>query len=154
IDLGTEFGISVLDEGATDVYVFEGKVVARPTENGQAEVGAVSLIQNQAARMVAGQVTLQPRELAVGADQFVRAIIPPPVILPRTLRLAFDRALPGSIRDQNGLGTGLTQRLVGTGRALTENDPNLRLDIAKAQLELTTTNSDLNTGYQLHHGEY
>jgi ferric-dicitrate binding protein FerR (iron transport regulator) len=154
IDLGTEFGISVLDEGATDVYVFEGKVVARPTENGQAEVGAISLIQNQAARMVAGQVTLQPRELGVGADQFVRAIIPPPVILPRTLRLDFDHAVPGSIRDQNGLGTGLTQRLAGTGRALTENDPNLRLDIAKAQLELTTTNSDLNTGYQLHHGEY
>ena len=34
IDLGTEFGVSVSDDGATEVYVFEGKVEAhRPDDS-------------------------------------------------------------------------------------------------------------------------
>src|SRR5262249_38345906 len=37
---------------------------------------------------------------------------------------------------------------------LPERDPNLRLNPAQSRLELTTTNSDLNTQYRLHHGEY
>jgi hypothetical protein len=68
--------------------------------------------------------------------------------------LTFDRPDAGGIRDANGAGTGLTHRLPGTGRRLPAHDPNLRLDPAKGHLELTTTNSDLNTQYRLYHGEY
>jgi hypothetical protein len=113
----------------------------------------VSLLEHQAARMAAGQVTVQPNR-AAAAGEFVRAIVPPAVTVPRTLQLRFDRAVPGTIRDARGVGTGLSCRLPGTGTELGERDPNLRLDPAKSQLELTTTNSDLNTQYKLHHGEY
>jgi len=151
IDLGTEFGIAVSDNGATDVYVFEGNVEAHAADNGLAPV---SLTQNQAAKIAAGKVTLQPIGRPGGADQFVRAIVPSPLIRPRTLCLTFDQPVEGGVRDATSLGTGLTHRLPGTGGGLAEQDPNLRLDRMKAQLELTTTNSDLNTQYKLHHGEY
>jgi hypothetical protein len=150
IDLGTEFGISVSDNGATDVYVFEGKVEAHPADDGQA--GGVSLARNQAARIAAGRVT--PVDPPAVAEQFKRAIVPPPVIVPRTIQLEFDKSVEGSLRDANGLGTGLTHRLPGTGGRLAKNDSHLRLDPEKGQLELTTTNSDLNTQFKLHHGEY
>jgi RNA polymerase sigma factor (sigma-70 family) len=69
-----------------------------------------------------------------------------PGILPRTVRLTFGRSAGAyaSILDANGLATGLTHRLPGTGSRLPEHDPNLRLDPDKAQLELTITRSDLN----------
>jgi hypothetical protein len=114
----------------------------------------VSVTENQAARIAAGRVTLRPIDPAAGADQFVRAIVPTPVIVPRTFRLTFDRLLEGGIRDASGAATGLTHRLPGTGHRLPEQDPNLRLDPSKGHLELTTTNSDLNTQYRLGHGEY
>lgn len=152
IDLGTEFGVSVSDKGATQVYVFEGEVQAHATNDGK--TGAVSLTQHQAARIAAGKVTRQASVEGTGADRFVRAIVPPPVILPRTLRLTFDGALEASIRDATGLGTGLTQRLPGTGSRLPERDPNLRLDTVKAQLELTTTRSDIRNQVRLFQGEY
>jgi hypothetical protein len=134
------------------VYVFEGKVEASATDQGAG--GAVSLSQNQAARITEGQVTLQATGPGTAPDQFVREIVPPPVIVPRTLRLAFDRAAPGSLGDSKGIGTGLTHRLPGTGAELPPRDPNLRLDLVGKQLELTTTKSDLNTQYKLFHGEY
>ena len=149
IDLGTEFGIAVSDSGATKVYVFEGKVEAHAADNRQP---AVSLTRNQAARIAAGKVTVQP--IGPGAtEQFVRAIVPPPVIRPRTFRRTFGTAAEG-IRDAHGLGTGLTHRLPGTGKRLPAHDPNLRLDTDKAQLELTTTKSDVNTQFRLDRGEY
>jgi hypothetical protein len=150
IDHGTEFGVSVAENGATDIYVFEGKVEARAADDGKA--GPVSLTRDQAARIDDGKVTLQPA--GADAERYVRAIVPPPVILPRTLRLTFDRATEGTIPDADGFGTGLTHRLPGTGGRLPERDPNLRLDRARGRLELTTTNSDLNTQYKLFHGEY
>jgi hypothetical protein len=148
IDLGTEFGVAVGAGGATEVYVFEGQVRAH------AAAGAVHLGQHQAARIEAGKVTVRPAPPAGAADQYVRAIVPPPVVQPRTLRLTFDRAAEGGVRDAAAAGTGLTHRLPGTGTRLPENDPNLRLNPARAQLELTTTNSDINTQYRLFHGEY
>src|SRR5262249_7159170 len=116
IDLGTEFGISVSQDGATDVYVFAGKVGAHAPDNG------VSLTQNQAARFTAGKV--QPIE-AVGADRFVRAIVPTPVFEPRPFPLTFKQEIEGTIKDANGKGTGLTDRLPGTGARLPEEDANL-----------------------------
>ncbi len=150
IDLGTEFGVSVSDAGATEVYVFEGKVEARAADDAR----VLSLTRNQAARIADGQVTL--RDAAPGGNEgrFVRAILPPPVVRPRTRRLTFDRPADGTLRAADGSGTGLTDRLPGTGGRLPERDPNLRLNAAREQLELTTTNSDINTQYKLGHGEY
>src|SRR5207249_1491314 len=87
IDLGTEFGMSVSEDGSTDVYVFEGKVAARPSDGSQALAAPVNLIEHQAARMAAGRVTVQPDRPAVAAGEFVRAIVPPTVLRPRTLQL-------------------------------------------------------------------
>src|SRR5262249_17843172 len=55
---GPEFGIVVSEDGAARVYVFEGKVEAHPAAGGRA--GGVSLSQNQAARIAAGKVTVEP----------------------------------------------------------------------------------------------
>jgi ferric-dicitrate binding protein FerR (iron transport regulator) len=152
IDLGTEFGISVSEKGGTEVYVFEGKVEARSADKEKAD--AVSLTQNQAARIDAGKVTLKPSDVKEDAGRFVRAILPPPVIVPRSFRLNFKQSLTEGILDANGACTGLTHRLPGTGSSLPKWDPNWRLDPAKGHLELTTTNSDINTQFKLHHGEY
>src|SRR5262249_55973492 len=118
IDLGTEFGVAVGAGGATEVYVFEGQVRAH------AAARARHRGRHQAARMEAGKVTVRP---PAAADQYVRAIVPPPVVQPRTLRLTFDRTADG-LRDAAGAGTGLTHRLPGTGARLPERDPNLRLN--------------------------
>jgi hypothetical protein len=149
IDLGTEFGVSVGDNSATDIYVFEGKVVAHPADS---DTGPVSVTRNQSAHIAAGKVTVEPNDR--DANRFVRAIVLPPVIEPRTLRLTFDKPAAEGIRDANGQPTGLTHRLPGTGTQLAERDANLKLDAARGRLELTTTKSDINTQYQLFHGEY
>jgi ferric-dicitrate binding protein FerR (iron transport regulator) len=150
IDLGTEFGVAVSDQGATEVHVFEGRVEAYSSERDMVGPGGLSLTQNQSARIADGMVLPVDAE----SEQFVRAIVPPPVIVPRTFQLRFDQASKDGIRDYRGAYTGLTYRLPGTGSNLPLDDPNLLLDIKKKQLELTTTNSDLNTQYRLHHGEY
>jgi hypothetical protein len=150
IDLGTEFGVAVSGQGATDVYVFEGKVEAFSTDAGNGRSGAVRVKENQSARIADGKVVVQQG----GAGQFVRAIVPPPVIRPRTLRLTFDRETDGGVRDAAGRGTGLTHRLPNTGGQFPPRDPNLRLDTSKGLLELTTTNTDINNQFKLAEGEY
>lgn len=145
IDLGTEFGVSVSDSGATDIHVFEGRVEVVPS----GAKAAVSLKQDQTARMAAGTVTVQPE---AHPDKFIRAILQPPV--PRTLQLTFAQPAADGIRDDAGVPTGFTHRLPGTGTALPNDDPNLRFVPEKKQLELTTTKSDLNTQSDLPQGEY
>jgi hypothetical protein len=152
VDLGTEFGMAVSDDGTTDVFVFDGKVEAQAATGGVQ--AAVNLAQHQGAQIVGGKVVVHPATPGTGGGQFVRAIVPPPEISTRRFHLKFDQAVEDSLRDSAGLGTGLTHRLPGTGRRLGEHDANLRLDTAKARLELTTTDSDLNTQYKLHRGEY
>jgi hypothetical protein len=151
IDLGTEFGVHA-DNGSTEVYVFEGKVEALPSYADQRPAPTLNLTEHQSAQIAGGQVKVRP---APGAqNKFVRAIVPPPVVEKRTRRLLFDRPAKEGIRDRAGLGTGLTHRLPGTGKAVAGRDGNLRLNPDKAQLELTTTKTDLNTQYQLDRGEY
>jgi hypothetical protein len=146
VDLGTEFGMAVARDGTTDVYVFDGKVEA----HGAAPGGMLNVEAKQAARMDAQGVSLQ----AADATQFVRAIVPAPQIVPRTLALDFRKPVAGTLLDAKGLGTGLTQRLPGTGYKLHLHDANLRLDPDAGQLLLTTTNTDLNTSFRLWVGEY
>src|SRR5207247_2439323 len=105
---GTEFGVSVGDNGVTDVYVFEGQVEAFSSADPRA--AGVSLAERQAARIAAGQVTTTDPE----PGRFVRAIVAPPVVAPRRINLTFDRPATGGLRDRSGTGTGLTHRLPGT----------------------------------------
>src|SRR5262249_58406204 len=94
----------------------------------------------QRARLDGAGVTVQRG----GSDAFVRAIVPPPVIVPRERVIDFRLPIPGGLRDADGRGTGLTHRLPGTGSRLNERDANLRLDPDRGQLALTTTHHDLN----------
>jgi hypothetical protein len=148
IDLGTEFGLSVSPTGAADVYVFEGRVEAVPA--GGRRTDKVDLTRRQGARLAAGGVTVGPGDPA----QFVRHIVPVVPTAPRVHELLFTTSVDKSLQDTAGLGTGMTHRLPGTGSLIPANDPNLRLVPEKGQLELITTNSDLNTQFRLGRGEY
>jgi hypothetical protein len=146
IDLGTEFGVGVGQDGATDVRVFEGQVIARD------KAGAQSLWRDQAARI--DEDGLRVDRMPPAGEPFVRAIVPPPAIVPRTLKLDFRAAVAGSLRDVAGQGIGLTYRLPGTGMKYATGSPNLRLVPGDGRLELTTTNSDINRQVNLDQGEY
>ena len=151
VDLGTEFGLAVGEDGATEVRVFSGHVEAF----GTMEAGpSVDLTASERARIAGGAVSVGPVAEADGGGGFVRSIGPPPAIVPRTLLLDFRRAVDETIRDVSGLGTGLTSRLPGTGANLPARDGNLRLDPAAGRLRITTTRSDINTQYLLGDGEY
>jgi FecR protein len=146
IDLGTEFGVSVAANGVTDIYVFEGQVEA----HSEGKTGKLNLGERQAARIAAGQITPTDSD----PRQFVRAIVPSPVVTPRWTKLTFQHPIDGTLRDRTGAGTGLSHRLPGTGETLAVHDEHLRLDPAGGRLELTATRSDLNTQYRLRRGEY
>jgi len=53
--------------------------------------------------------------------------------------------VPGTILDQNGNGTGFTDRLPGTGADYTANDANLDLSANSGFLTITSTRADLGT---------
>jgi hypothetical protein len=154
VDLGTEFGLSVEEGGATTVRVFDGLVAVSPLAAGLDARAAVTLARDQTAQIDEQGVALAPSSPEPGPLRFVRAIEPPPVTIPRALRLDFARAVSGSLEDALGRGTGLTHRLPGTGADLPALDPHLRLDEAASSLKLTTTRSDINTQDCMPTGEY
>jgi hypothetical protein len=151
IDLGTEFGVAVAADGTTDVYVFAGRVEAQGDPTDTAPPTSLSLTEKQAARIDSRGVSLQPARPQPGHSDFVRGI---PVVVPRIWALDFTRTIDGTLHDAVGRGIGLTHRLPGTGHGLDPDDRNLRLNPAQGRLELTTTNSDINTQYRLDVGEY
>jgi len=154
VDLGTEFGLSVVPGGATTVRVFTGLVEAFPLPAGTARPKGVTIHQDETAQIDGRTVELESTGREKDAVNYVRAILPPPILTPRTLHLDFTRPLPGTLQDLEGRGIGLTRRLPGTGSALPQRDPNLRLRADNRALELTTTRSDLNTQELLPTGEY
>src|SRR5262249_11910821 len=137
-------GVSVAEDGTTSVRVYEGEVIASRQE-GQ---GKLRLRRDQSARIDERGVRPEP------AGPFVRAIVPPPAIVPRSLALDFRRPLAGTLADRAGRGTGFTHRLPGTGAKLAASDANLHLDAGRGLLELTTTNSDINRQVGMPTGEY
>lgn len=149
IDLGTEFGVTVSDGGETDVFVFDGHVQAVGPN-----ARVLDLTRDQSARQEAGGAFVPRQASPAELGTFVRSIVPPPVIEPRTLRLNFGKAYAGTLADAQGFGTGLTYRLPGTGAALAEADPNLAVSAADGRLELTTSRSDINGQQGLPTGEY
>jgi hypothetical protein len=61
-----------------------------------------------------------------------------------TITLDFNAPVPGTLNDANGLGTGFTTRLTGTGSAIPTNDPNMNLTSSPGKLLVTSTNADIN----------
>jgi hypothetical protein len=154
VDLGTEFGLSVAEGGATSVRVFTGLVEAFPLPSAGKGPAGVTIHEDQTAQIDGQTVAVLSRVSKNDAVAYVRAILPPPIRTPRTRKLDFTRPTPGTLLDGEGRGIGLTRRLPGTGSALPERDPNLHLNPARAALELTTTRSDLNTQDRMSTGEY
>jgi hypothetical protein len=154
VDLGTEFGLSVGEDGATTVRVFDGVVAAFPLSSGPEANPAVTIVQDQTASIDGKTVALASSQSSSSSVRFVRSIEPPPVITSHSLRLDFSRAIRGSLQDAHGRGIGLTHRLPGTGSALPQRDPNMELRTDAGSLKLTTTRSDLNTQDRMPTGEY
>ena len=71
-----------------------------------------------------------------------------------SLQLDFSSAVPGTLQDISGNGTGLATRLPGTGSNLLADDANLALDTTNGLLTVLSTNSDLNGQQNLGTGEY
>jgi hypothetical protein len=132
------------------VTVFKGKVEA--TGSGDPR-GTVGIEEAQTAVLDRGTVQVAGAPDRAARD-FVRAIVPPPVIQPRSLTLTFKQPAATTILDRQGRGSGFTYRLPGTGAKLPASDPNLALDSANGHLELTTTNSDINRQVNMPTGEY
>jgi hypothetical protein len=61
-----------------------------------------------------------------------------------SITLDFNAPAPGTLNDTNGLGTGFTTRLPGTGSAIPANDPNMNLLGVPGKLLLTSTHADTN----------
>jgi hypothetical protein len=145
VDHGTEFALAVEEDGTTDVYVFSGKLEAH------GEANLLSLQEKQSARIDGRGVTLKPALAEPETKPFIRDI---PVIVARSFELDFHQPIDSTLLDAQGHGTGLTHRLPGTGKRLKHKDDNLHLNASLGHLELTTTNSDLNTQFKLDQGEY
>ena len=154
VDLGTEFGLSVDEEGETTVRVFDGLVAAFPIDFEPQNSAAVTIAQDQTARIDGRTVALNPALAEQGTPRFVRSIQPLRSVSLRVFQLDFGHQVSGSLKDAEGRGIGLTHRLPGTGTALPERDPNLNLDPVQKVLLLTTTRSDLNTQDRIATGEY
>ncbi len=150
VDLGTEFGLAIDDQGATVVRVFNGEVVAYPLRPDH----GVTLHRDQAARLDGRTVALDPAGPSWDRAQYVRSIQPAAKAHARSITLDFSHPTPASLKDAQGLGVGFTHRLPGTGGLLPASDPNLFLRTAPGTLELSTTRSDLNTQDRMATGEY
>ncbi len=154
VDLGTEFGLSVDSQGSTAVRVFEGKLVASTLASSGSPTSGVMLHEDQTARVDDHTVAVKPEGGNGDGTRYVRAIKPPPLAMAQTRELNFTKPVAGSLKDIEGRGVGLTHRLPGTGFAIFDRDPNLRLDPVHGSLELVTTRSDINTQQGMPMGEY
>lgn len=144
IDLGTSFGLNVQPSGTTDIVVFEGKVEAEPKGRQR-----IPLAREQSARLSGGNfLPTDPSE------SYVRAIVPPPKIVPRKYILDFKNPPKTALLDKDATPTGLTYRLPGTGKKIPPQDSRLTVNRLTGELELVTTNSDINHQVNMDEGEY
>lgn len=69
VDLGTEFGVRVSEQGMTDVAVFSGEVIAAPREAGTAE-SSVRVLADELRRFIGPNANEEP----LGAPTFTKSI--------------------------------------------------------------------------------
>jgi hypothetical protein len=74
VDLGTEFGVNVDGQGASEVHVFDGDVVARPRENGIAQGELLHAQQDEALQFNGANDGGQ--RISVDRTKFVRRLTP------------------------------------------------------------------------------
>ena len=154
IDLGTEFGVAVGTGGQTDVVVFDGEVQLVSADNKKTD----KLVQNQHARIDESGFKISSNKTEMA--NFVRAIVPPPVLVSRTYRLEFNKEdhqsemFQEGVKDSTGTATGLPVRLSGTGDENGTNDQQLFLDDATGALNITATKNDINSQVNLVNGDY
>jgi len=74
VDLGTEFGVSVDDDGMSEVHVFEGDVVARPRGGAETDGPLIHARQDEAIQFPA--TTKQGMRIAADRNKFVRRLTP------------------------------------------------------------------------------
>lgn len=153
VDLGTEFGLSVAEDGATDVVVFKGEVEARHHKNLTNE-DHLLVKEQQSVRLANDSIERMPMD-GEKIDQLIKRAIPQPKkFITKTKIFKFDGSETSGILDRNGAFSGLTYRLPGTGASIKDNDPCLLVNTQQRQLELTTTQSDLNSQFLIENGEY
>lgn len=133
-DNGTHtFTVTLNSIGSQDITVSD---VAIPTITGSASV----IVQ---ARLTATGTTLNGTE----GTLFSGTVATFTDGNPDAGSLIFDSSAPETIADRNGLGTGFTDRLPGTGFDIPANDPNLDLSSNPGLLLLTSTYADINQNY-------
>ena len=89
VDLGTEFGVQVDDDGLTEIHVFRGKVeaaVARPGKR------PVALRTDQAVRLE--QKGGDFHKIESYPEQFIRSLVSPELAVPDAYRLAVQDSAP------------------------------------------------------------
>ncbi len=106
VDLGTEFGLSVDERGATTVRVFAGEVEAFSTgRRSSGRPGRDDPPEPNRPNRRPHRRTPIDRPGKGRRSQYVRAIVPTPVVKPRSLHLDFSQPTDVGIRDINGQGT-------------------------------------------------
>lgn len=152
LDLGTEFGVAVTQNGKTDVTVFDGEV---ETFLGDAQSDSVKLRVNESASILKDSIQTTSEILNFVRDVAdVAGASEIPSRMPILSELVFDGSASRGIKDIHGKFVGFDSRLSGTGAGLQEHDENLEMDLESKTLKLTTTQSDLNNQVQLETGEY
>lgn len=152
LDLGTEFGVTVSDDGVTDVLVFDGEV---ETFVGDDRSKPIKLLENQSASISNSEINTEKsvdnnfvRKISdAGNQRFAEKKL-------SKTSFVFDGSIQDGILDQNGRPIGFRTRLPGTGESLPQKDSNLNVDFQSKLLRLTTTRSDINRQARLATGEY
>ncbi len=76
VDLGTEFGVTVNDQGASEVHVFEGDVVARPRRGGASGAELIHAQKDEAIQFDAARD--EGRKILADSAKFIRRLLPAP----------------------------------------------------------------------------
>ncbi len=76
VDLGTEFGVAVDDQGLSEIHVFEGDVVARPRRNDRSSAKLIHARQDEAIQFDAAAD--EGRLILADRQRFVRRLVPEP----------------------------------------------------------------------------
>lgn len=74
VDLGTEFGVSVDDVGASEVHVFDGDVVTRSIGGGAGASDLIHAREDEAVQFTS--IESGPRRISVDPTKFVRRLTP------------------------------------------------------------------------------
>jgi hypothetical protein len=76
VDLGTEFGVAVDEQGLSEIHVFDGDVIARPRHSDRSTAKLIHARQDEALQFDAA--TDEGRRILADRQKFVRRLVPEP----------------------------------------------------------------------------